>query len=41
MRECTVTDGSTTTGWAQPTWASPKPSRPSSAMALEKDGLKE
>jgi hypothetical protein len=39
MRECTDTDGSTITGCAQPTWASPKPSKPSSAMALENDGL--
>jgi hypothetical protein len=38
MRECTDTDGSITE-WAQPTWARPKPSRPSSAMALENDDL--
>jgi hypothetical protein len=40
MRECTDTDGSTTE-WAQPTWARLKPSKPSSAMALENDSLNE
>jgi hypothetical protein len=41
MRECTETDGSTAKEWAQPTWVRAKPSKPSSAMALENDNLNE
>jgi hypothetical protein len=41
MRDETLTDGSTTTGWAQPTCMNPRPSKPSKAAALEMDGLNE
>jgi hypothetical protein len=39
MRECTDTDGSTTTGWAQPPCTKPRPSMPSKAKDLENDDL--
>jgi hypothetical protein len=39
MRECTVTDGSTTTGWAQPPCIKPSPNSPSKAHDLENGDL--
>jgi hypothetical protein len=39
MRECTDTDGSTTTGWAQPPCTKPRPSMPIKARDLENDEL--
>jgi hypothetical protein len=41
MRDDTLTDGSTTTGWAQPTCTKPSPSSASKLMALEMDDLNE
>jgi hypothetical protein len=41
MREDTLTDGSTTTGWAQPTCIKPRPSKPNKVTAREMDELNE
>jgi hypothetical protein len=41
MREDTLTDGSTTTEWAQPTCIKPRPNKPNKVTAREMDDLNE